>query len=97
MFVGMLECDLRLGDVHSLKMKRAVLRPLLAHLRRLEVSVAEVGDADVHRRAQIGVAVVSGTPAMVGRILDDCERLVAGNVEVELLATRRRLVSIDDE
>ncbi|HET8588162.1 MAG TPA: DUF503 domain-containing protein [Nakamurella sp.] len=96
MFVGILECDVLLGDVHSLKQKRAVLRPLLARLRRLEISVAEVGDADLHRRARIGVAAVSGEPAVVGRLIDECERLVADDVEIQLLSVRRRLVGPDD-
>ncbi len=96
MFVGILECDLLLGDVHSLKSKRAVLRPLLARLRRWEVSVAEVGDADLHRRARVGVAVVSGEAAVVGRVLDACERAVADDVEVQLLSVRRRLVGPDE-
>jgi uncharacterized protein YlxP (DUF503 family) len=96
MFVGMLECDLLLGDVHSLKQKRAVLRPLLARLRRLEVSAAEVGDADLHRRAVLGVAVASGQPSIAGRVLDECERVVADAVECQILSVRRRTVSIDD-
>ncbi len=96
MFVGMLECDLLLGDVHSLKAKRAVLRPILARLKRLEVSAAEVGEADLHRRAVVGVAVVSGKPSVAGRVLDECERIVADSVECQLLSARRRTVSIDD-
>lgn len=96
MFVGVMECDVLLGDVHSLKHKRAVIRPVLTRLRRLDVSVAEVGDADLHRRARIGVAVVSGSPGVATRILDDCERLVADEVEVDLLEVRRRLIGPDD-
>lgn len=96
MFIGMMECDLLLGNVHSLKEKRAIVRPLLAHLRRLDVSVSEVGDADLHRRAVVGVAVVSGQPSVAARVLEECERIVAGNVESDLLAVRRRIVDIDD-
>jgi uncharacterized protein YlxP (DUF503 family) len=96
MFVAMLECDVLLGDVRSLKQKRAVLRPLLARLRRLEVSVAEVGDADVHRRAVVGIAVASGQPAAARRVLEECERIVVDTVECELLSARSRLISIDD-
>ncbi|MEO7126683.1 MAG: DUF503 domain-containing protein [Nakamurella sp.] len=96
MFVGMLECDLLLGDVHSLKEKRAILRPLLAHLRKLEVSVSEVGDADLHRRVVVGVAVASGKPSVAERVLDECERIIADDVECELLSVRRRMINIDD-
>jgi uncharacterized protein YlxP (DUF503 family) len=34
MYVGALELDVLLGDVHSLKQKRSVVRPVLAELRR---------------------------------------------------------------
>ena len=47
MFTGALTADLLLGDVHSLKGKRAVVRPIVAELRRrFAVSAAEVGDTD---------------------------------------------------
>ena len=55
MWIGWLELDLLLGDVHSLKEKRSVVRPIVAELqRRLAVSAAEVGDQDLHRRATVG-------------------------------------------
>ena len=62
MYVGALEVELLLGDVRSLKHKRAVVRPLLAELRRRDdVAAAETGDADLWRRATIGIASVSGS------------------------------------
>ena len=96
-YVGVLECDVLLGDVASLKHKRAVIRPVLSRLRRLEVAVTEAGDPDRHRRALIAVATVSGASAQVHRVLDSCERQVSGEVEIELLATRRRLIGPHDE
>ena len=96
-FVGVLECDVLLGAVGSLKHKRAVIRPVLARLRRLEVAVTEAGDPDRHRRALLAVATVSGDIAQVHRMLDSCERQVAGEVEIELLSTRRRVIGTHDE
>jgi uncharacterized protein YlxP (DUF503 family) len=95
-FVGVLECDVLLGAVESLKHKRAIIRPVLARLRRLEVAVTEAGDPDRHRRALIAVAAVAGDAQHVGQVLDTCERQVAGEVEIELLATRRRLIGPHD-
>lgn len=95
-WIGWLEFDILLGDVHSLKQKRSVVRPLVADLRRLEVSVAEVGEHELHRRARVGVAVTSGDPAHVTRVLDAAERLVAERPEIELLSAQRRLASSDD-
>jgi uncharacterized protein len=98
MFTGTLSFDLLLGDVHSLKEKRAVVRPIVAELRRrFEVAAAEAGDLDLHRRALIGVAVVAADAAHASEVLDACERLVAARPEVELLAVRRRFHSEEDE
>jgi uncharacterized protein len=94
--VGVLEADILLGDVHSLKHKRAVIRPILARLRRLDVSAAECGDQDVHRRAVVAVALVSGDSGHVREVLDRCERQIAGEAEVELLSVRRRTRNLDE-
>jgi uncharacterized protein YlxP (DUF503 family) len=97
MFVGALELDLLFGDVHSLKEKRSVVRPVLAELRRrFEVSVAEAGHLDLHRRALIGVAVVAADGEHVRDVLDACERFVAGRPELELLSAHRRLLGPQD-
>jgi uncharacterized protein YlxP (DUF503 family) len=95
--VGSLRLDVLLGDVHSLKGKRAVLRPMLAELRRFEVSAAETGWQDLHRRAEVGVAVVGGDPTHVRTVLERCERVVAANPEVELLSARLRVWDDEDE
>ncbi|HEY5032309.1 MAG TPA: DUF503 domain-containing protein [Actinomycetes bacterium] len=98
MFTGTLSLDLLLADVHSLKEKRAVVRPIVAELRRrFEVAAAEAGELDLHRRALIGVAVVAPDARHCTEVLDACERLVAGRPEIELLSTRRRLHSEEDE
>ncbi|GAB3477532.1 DUF503 domain-containing protein [Amycolatopsis cihanbeyliensis] len=98
MYVGALELDILLGDVRSLKQKRSAVRPVLAELRRrFEVSVAEAGHLDLHRRALLGVAVVAADAAHVRDVLDECERLVAVRPEFELLSARRRLVGPEDE
>lgn len=98
MFTGTLLVDLLLGDVHTLKEKRSVIRPLVADLRRqYQVSAAEVGDQEIYRRSQVAVAVVAGDAAQVADVLDACERLVAGRPEFELLSARRWLRGLDDE
>lgn len=97
MYVGALELDLLLGDVHSLKEKRSVVRPIVAELaRKFAVSAAEAGELDLHRRALIGVAVVGPDSRHVGDVLDSCERLVAARPEIDLLSARRRLLGPED-
>jgi uncharacterized protein len=97
-FIGTLTADLLLGDVHSLKGKRAVVRPIVAELRRrFSVAAAEVSDQDLHRRAVVGLATVAGDAAQVGEVLDACERLLAERPEVTLLSTHRQLFSDSDD
>ncbi|BDZ55218.1 DUF503 domain-containing protein [Agromyces marinus] len=98
MWIGWIEFDLLLGDVHSLKQKRGVLRPVLAELRRVtEASVAEVGEHDLHRRAVIGLGVVAADAGHATDVLDRAERLVAARPELTLLSARRRLRTSDDD
>ncbi|TKK81232.1 DUF503 domain-containing protein [Herbidospora galbida] len=98
MYVGALTLDILLGDVHSLKEKRSVVRPLIAELRRRfpAVAVAETGHHELHRRAEIGVAVVSGSAGNVDEVMNACERAVAFRPEIELLSARHRLFN-DEE
>jgi hypothetical protein len=98
-YVGALTLDLLLGDVRSLKQKRSVVRPLIAdvHRRFPGVAVGETGHLDLHRRTEIGIAVVSSSAANVREMLDACERFVAGRPEIELLAARQRLLTDEGE
>ena len=97
MWTGTLSLELLLGDVHSLKEKRSVVRPVVAALVKVGVSAAEVGHLDLHRRALVGAAVVSADPAHCREVLATCERLVAGRPEVEVLSTRTQLIKEGDE
>jgi uncharacterized protein YlxP (DUF503 family) len=97
-WIGWLEFDLLLGDVHSLKQKRSTIRPLVAELqRRFAVAAAETGTQDLHRRASVGIAAVSADRAHVVEVLDAAERLVASRPEMELLSTRRSLRRSSDD
>lgn len=97
MWVGFIEFDLLLGDVHSLKGKRSLIRPLVAEVRRrFDVSVAEVGNHDLHRRSSVGVGLVGADRGHIVEVLDAVERFVAARPELELLSARRRIVTGDD-
>ncbi len=97
MWIGWLELDVMLGDVHSLKEKRSVVRPIVAELqRRFAVSAAEVGDQELYRRAAIGAALVAADRSHVVEVLDAVERLVAGRPEVDLLSAHRDVRTSDD-
>jgi len=97
MWIGWNEFDILLGDVHSLKSKRSVVRPIIAEIRkRFQISVAEVDDASLYRRARLGVSMVSGDKSYVEETLQRTEEFVARRPEIELLASKMRLVQSTD-
>ncbi|WP_456698362.1 DUF503 domain-containing protein [Aeromicrobium sp. P5_D10] len=98
MWIGWLELDLLLGDVHSLKEKRSFVRPLVADIRRtFTVSAAETGSLDLHRRAGIGVGLVSSESQHIIDVLDKVEDYVARRPEFDLLSAHRGMASSADE
>ena len=97
-FTGSVAFDLLLGDVRSLKQKRSLVRPLVAELRRkYDVSAAEAGHLDLHRRALVGVAVVAADRSHCVDVLDACERLVAARPEMDLLTAHRQVLRSTDD
>jgi uncharacterized protein YlxP (DUF503 family) len=95
--IGWCTFDVLLGDVRSLKEKRSLIRPVLAELRRkFPVSSAETGDQDLLRRAELSVCLCSGAVDHLREVLAECERLVAGRPEFELLSARTRVLDGDD-
>lgn len=97
MWIGWNEFDILLGDVHSLKSKRSVVRPIVAEIRRrFQISIAEVEDAELYQRARLGVSVVSGDRAYIEQTLTRVEEMVARRSEIELLSSKMRLVQSAD-
>jgi uncharacterized protein YlxP (DUF503 family) len=82
--------ELRLRDVHSLKEKRSVVRPIMegAH-RRFAVAVSEVAHQDSLRQATVGMAVVSGDAGHATEVIDAVERFVWSFPEIEVLSAER--------
>lgn len=92
-YTGTLVVDLVLAGSRNLKDRRAPLRALVQRLRNRHVAVAQVGPADLHQRAFLAVAVVAGSEARVGELLDGAERvLFASEFEV---GDMRREIRVD--
>jgi uncharacterized protein YlxP (DUF503 family) len=97
MHVAALTVEVHLPAVHSLKEKRAVLRPILEGARRrFAVAAAEVDGQDLWQRATLGMAAVSGSFRHAGEVLDAVERFVWSFPEVEVTACRRDWLSDGD-
>jgi uncharacterized protein len=85
MTIGVLQLELSIGDAMSLKDKRRVVKSLkdrIAHGHN--VSIAEVGALDEHRRSILGIAMVANDRAYVEGALSKLVDFVrsVGNVDL---------------
>jgi len=79
MYVGLAKISLVIGESHSLKQKRMVVRRIKDRVReRVGVIVAEVGEQDTWQRAELGCAVASGESQVAGELLDNVIRVTVG-------------------
>jgi uncharacterized protein YlxP (DUF503 family) len=98
MIVCALRIELYLPTVHSLKEKRAVIRPIIDGARhRHHVAAAETGHHDRWQRAEIGMAVVGGSTAHVREVAYAVERFVWSFPEAEVISIERAWLDPDDE
>ena len=76
--VGVMTLELRIEHAHSLKEKRHVVRSLKDRLRnKFNVSVAEIGDQDVHNSSVIAAATVSPSRPFAEKVLAAVEEEAA--------------------
>jgi uncharacterized protein len=98
MHVVSITLELHLPNVHSLKEKRSVLRPILdGSRRRFGVAAAEVGHQDSWQLATLGLAAVSSSASHASEVMDAAERFVWSFPEVEVTSCRRGWMSDRDD
>jgi hypothetical protein len=86
MIIGVLQLELSIGDAMSLKDKRRVVKSLkdrIAHGHN--VSIAEVGALAQHRRAILGLAMVSNDSRYVEGALSKIVDFVRATGKVDLV------------
>ncbi len=94
MHVVALRFELHVPMSHSLKEKRAVVRPVVDGLRhRFHVSVAEVDHHDTWQRAAIGVALVAESHRHLEELSDTVDRFVHAAPDLEVLDVERTYLS----
>ena len=98
MHVAALTVELHLRSTHSLKDKRAVVRPILDGCRRrFGVAVAEVRWQDLWQRSGLAMVTVSSSVRQAESVLDSVERFVWSFPEVEVTACRRHWLDTDGQ
>lgn len=90
--LGLCTVELFLPNGHSLKEKRQILHSLKDRLRKLNVSVAEIGDQDLWQKALLGIACVSNERAHITSMLDQALNMIRGVPTLEVLQSRIELL-----
>ncbi|TYO99716.1 hypothetical protein EDC39_102242 [Geothermobacter ehrlichii] len=94
MLVGVLQLDLNIYQVASLKGKRAVVRKILGRLRnRFPVSAAEVGLYDSWQRAALGFSVVAVERGQIEALFEKIEAEIEGSGLADLGERRAEILS----
>mgnify|MGYP003382338401 CR=1 FL=1 len=97
MVVGSLRLVFLIPHAGSLKDKRSVVRKLIDRARaRFNASVAEVGDLDVHRRAVIGVSVVSNDATHATSMLTNIASTMANAAAAQLVSRRVSIQPVNE-
>ena len=97
MVVGTGLVDLLIPESGSLKEKRSVLKRIIHRTQNeFNVSIAEVGDNDLWRRARVGFSVVGNDRQYINAKMDHLLRFIDGLGLAEVLRSRVEIVSFDD-
>ena len=84
--------DLNLPGCSSLKEKRSILRSLKDRLRnKFNVSVAETAFQDVHKRAQLTIALVASDGRYAESVLDKLDCFVERNGGPVIVSVQKRV------
>lgn len=94
--IGALVVELHFPACHSLKEKRAVLRPVIDGARtRFAVAVAEADYQDLHQRSVVEVAAAAASARAVVETLDAVERFIWSRPDIEVVGATRRWLEED--
>ncbi len=86
MVVGIMQLDLRLEGVNSLKDKRHVIRSLVERLRRdFQVAVAEVDDHELWGNSVVGLTYVSNDAHHIESLFSKLIEVVESRPDIELV------------
>jgi len=92
-FIGTLIVELHIPQAHSLKEKRSVVKSVIARTReKFNVSVAEVDYHDMWQRAEIAVAVVSGSHTEVDRMLETILIFIQSSFSGDLISVNKEVL-----
>ncbi|NMB40522.1 MAG: DUF503 domain-containing protein [Firmicutes bacterium] len=92
MLTGVCRLELHLMDGASLKEKRKVIRSIIDRLKsRFNISIAEVGSQDLHRMAEIGLAIVGNETAYLDKVIDKAINFIDNDARVQIVSIDKNI------
>jgi Uncharacterized protein conserved in bacteria len=86
MNVLIMEITLRASWVNSLKEKRMIVKSIIQKLKnKFNISVAEIGEQDVHKTIVIGIAAICGSSAQADSTMEHIITFVESNTDAEII------------
>ena len=96
MYVGMARISVVIGQSHSLKDKRMVVRRIKDRLRdKIGVVVNEVGEHDIWQRAELGCAVASTDRGKALELIDQVVRVAMSAGGANITAIAKDVITFD--
>lgn len=97
MVIGYGIVQLRIPDSGSLKEKRSVLNKILKRVQNeFNISIAQVGDLDDHRFAQIGFALTGNESRYINGKVDHLLRFIDDLKVAETLNSKIEIMVVSD-
>jgi len=95
MVVGLGNITFRLHDCRSLKSKRRIVKSIINQIRNnFNVSIAEVGSNDIHKRAEIGFALVGNDRKVINAKTDKIFNKVDDLGLAEIIDTEMEIINL---
>ena len=95
MVIGSGIITFRLHDCRSLKGKRKIVKSIISRLRnKFNVSVAEVGSNDIHKRAEIGFVLAGNSKAVINSKIDKIFNMADELGLAELIDSKMEIINL---
>jgi len=86
MIIGLLQVDLYLPSVHSLKNKRQILKSIITKVRnKFNVSISETDNNDLWQRATLSVCIVTNEAGFAHQVMEKVMGEIGRNYGCEIL------------
>lgn len=93
MIIGVVQIQIYIPWVHSLKEKRMVVKSICAKTRsKFNISIAEVDKQDVHQMIVLGFSYIAGDTSHAHSICDHVLNFIENHTEGEIIKVERQIL-----